>query len=52
MNAHQLRYPLIAGSVMFLIAAVYSDAQRWSVEPWIEFLGIVSIIATAAIWWR
>jgi len=52
MNARQLRYPLIVGSVLLLIAAVYSDAQRWNSEPLIEFVGMVSIMTTAAIWWK
>ena len=49
-NARQLRYPLIAGSVLLLFAAVYSDANKLAVEPLIELSGMVLIIMTAAVW--
>lgn len=51
-NARQLRYPLIAGSVLLLLAAVYSDANKLTIEPLIELLGVVLILITAAIWRR
>jgi len=51
-NARQLRYPLFAGSVLLLLAAVYSDANKLSIEPLVELLGIILIIMTAAIWGR
>jgi hypothetical protein len=51
-NARQLRYPLIAGSVLLLLAAVYSDANQLTIEPLIELLGVVLILITAAIWRR
>lgn len=49
-NARQLRYPLFAGSVLLLLAAVYSDANKLSIEPLIELTGIILIVITAAIW--
>jgi hypothetical protein len=51
-NARQLRYPLIAGSVLLLLAAVYSDANQLTIEPLIELTGMMLIIITAAIWRR
>jgi len=47
---HQLRYPLFIGSVLLLLAAVYSDANKLSIEPLIELSGMILIIMTAAIW--
>lgn len=51
-NARHLRYPLFAGSVLLLLAAVYSDANQLSIEPLIELTGVVLIFMTAAIWRR
>jgi hypothetical protein len=51
-NARQLRYPLFVGSVLLLLAAVYSDANQLSIEPLIELTGVVLILMTAAIWRR
>ena len=40
------------GSVLLLLAAVYSDANKLSIEPLIELSGMILIITTAAIWWK
>jgi hypothetical protein len=49
-NAHQLRHPLIAASVLMLLAAVYSDANRLAIEPLVEIAAMILIITTAAVW--
>ncbi len=49
-NARQLRYPLFVGSVLLLLAAVYSDVNQLSIEPLVELTGMMLIIMTAAIW--
>jgi hypothetical protein len=51
-NAHQLRYPLMAASVLMLLAAVYSDANRLAIEPLVEIAAMILIITTAAAWRR
>lgn len=51
-NAHQLRYPLMAASVLLLLAAVYSDANRLAIEPLVEIAAMILIITTAAAWRR
>lgn len=51
-NSHQLRYPLIAVSVLSLFAAVYSDANRLAIEPLVEIAAMILIITTAAVWRR
>jgi len=40
------------GSVLLLLAAVYSDANKLSIEPLIELSGMILIIMTAAVWWK
>ncbi len=51
-NARQLRYPLFAGSILLLLAAVYSDVNQLAIEPLIELSGMILIIMTAAVWWK
>ena len=38
------------GSVLLLLAAVYSDVNQLSIEPLVELTGMMLIIMTAAIW--
>ena len=51
-DPHQLQYPLVAASVLMLIAAVYSDANRLAIEPLAEIAAMILIITTAAVWRR
>ena len=51
-DPHQLQSPLVAASVLMLIAAVYSDANRLTIEPLAEIAAMILIITTAAVWRR
>ncbi len=42
----------MAASVLLLLAAVYSDANRLAIEPLVEIAAMILIITTAAAWRR
>lgn len=51
-DPRQLRYPLVTASALMLMAAVYSDANRLTIEPLVEIAAMILLITTAAVWWR